>query len=188
MILTISGTPGAGKTTVAKILSKRLNLTHYYMGGIMRDLAKKKGMTLNEFNKLRDLGPEIDNFVDDYLIKAGKTQDNFIAEGRTAFHFIPNSIKLFLTVDPIVGAKRIQMDVFEKRNDSRNESVENDVSLQIEKLELRVNNDKKRYLKYYGIDMDDMSNYDFYFDTSSLTPEQTADKIIEFINKNKNKN
>ena len=48
MIITISGTPGSGKSTVAKIIVETLNAERIYVGGIRRELAREKGMTLQE--------------------------------------------------------------------------------------------------------------------------------------------
>jgi cytidylate kinase len=48
MIISIGGTHGSGKSTIAKMLAKKLNWPHYYMGGLRRETAKKKGLTLAE--------------------------------------------------------------------------------------------------------------------------------------------
>lgn len=184
MRITISGIPGSGKTTVAKELAKRLNLKHYYMGGIRRKLAKEKGMTLDEFNKLGEKDPYTDKIVDDYLVKLGKTEDNFIAEGRTAAYFIPNSIKIFMDVDLYVGAERILKDIHEKgKQEERNEIAAQNIEEEVKRLEDRINSDKLRYKKYYNIDIFDRKMYDIWIDTSYMTSNQVIDKILEEIRK-----
>lgn len=179
MIITISGFPGSGKSTVAKILEKKLNLKRYYMGGLRREAARKRGMTLEELNKLGETDPSTDKIVDDLLVKLGKTEDNFIAEGRTAFYFIPNSIKFFLDIDLKEGARR----TFEekKKGSDRNELITTSVEEELELHKERIENDRKRYEKYYGFDCYDKKNYDFVIDTTNLTPEQVAEKMIEFV-------
>ena len=52
MKLTLSGKPGSGKSVVADILAEKLNLKRYSVGNYRREMAKKRGMTLAEFNKL----------------------------------------------------------------------------------------------------------------------------------------
>ncbi len=184
MIITISGHPGSGKTTVAKMLIDSLKLKHYYMGGIRRQIAKERGMTIEEFNKLGETDPSTDKVVDDFLVKLGKEEDNFIAEGRTAAYFIPNSIKIFMDVDMRVGAERILKDLTEKGMQGvRNEKIGLGVDDQERLLRERVESDRLRYQKYYGIDITDKSRYDLWVDTSDMTPEQVADKIIAFVKK-----
>jgi len=41
MRITISGTPGSGKTVVGKYLSKKLNLKYYGIGELMREFASQ---------------------------------------------------------------------------------------------------------------------------------------------------
>ncbi|MBW2972557.1 cytidylate kinase family protein [Candidatus Woesearchaeota archaeon] len=183
MIITISGMPGSGKTTVARMLSERLKLKHYYMGGIRRKVAEERGITLNELNALGEKDPESDRLVDDMLVKLGKTEDNFIAEGRTASHFIPHSIKLFIAVDIKEGARRIRDDVKLKGN-KRNEEIRENISEMVALLDKRIASDKVRYKKYYNIDIFDPEMYDLWIDTTDMTPEQVVDQILAYIEEN----
>jgi cytidylate kinase len=184
MIITISGTPGSGKTTAANVIAERLKLAHYYMGGIRRKVAKDRGMTIDEFNKLGEKDPSTDKLVDDYLINLGRTEDNFIAEGRTAAHFIPNSIKIFMDVDLKVGAERILKDLTEKGNAGvRNESAAASIDEQARLLKHRLESDRRRYMKYYSFDFLDKKLYDLWLDTSHLTPEQVIEQIVSFVKK-----
>ena len=73
------------------------------MGQIMRDMALEKGMTLPEFRKLCDIDPSFDNKVDDYVIKLSQEEKTFVIESRTAWHFIPQSIKVFLKKSKWLG-------------------------------------------------------------------------------------
>jgi len=68
-IITISGTPGSGKSTVAKIIQKELDAERIYVGGIRREIARKKGMTLQELNVYAQTHPETDVDVDKYVRK-----------------------------------------------------------------------------------------------------------------------
>jgi cytidylate kinase len=182
MIITISGIPGSGKTTVATILSEKLGFKHYYMGGIRRNVAKERGMTVDEFNKLGEKDPSTDRLVDDELVRLGKEEDNFIAEGRTAAYFIPNSIKVFLDVDLRVGAERILKDLMHKKTkEQRNEAEGKNIDEQVVLLNKRTKSDKKRYLKYYKVDMFDKKMYDLWIDTTKLSPQEVVERILEFI-------
>ena len=181
MIITISGLPGSGKSTVAKILSEKLGYKRYYMGEMRREAARKRGMTIEEFNKLGEKDFATDKTVDDLLVKIGKEVDNIVVEGRTAFHFIPNSIKIFLDVDLKEGARRIFEE--KRKSNERNEKPTASVEEELALIKERMESDEKRYMKYYGFKTYDKKNYDLVIDTTKLTPEQAAEKILEFVKK-----
>ena len=92
MIISLSGNPGSGKSTVAKRLAADLGFERFYIGRMRREVARKKGMTLAEFNKWGEEGNDADAEFERYVEELGKTKDNFIIESRTAFHFIPHFI------------------------------------------------------------------------------------------------
>jgi len=171
MRITISGYPGSGKSTVAKWLAKRLKLKYYGAGKMRREIAKEKGMSLAEFNKLGEKADWTDRMVDDFQKKLAK-KDNFIADGRLSWHFIPNSIKIFLKVDPKIGAKRIFK---EKRAEERYSSVEDE----IKSLKERLKSDVRRYKKHYGLsNIYALKNYDIIIDTSDM-PISEMNRAVE---------
>ncbi|NUM42573.1 MAG: AAA family ATPase, partial [Leptospiraceae bacterium] len=98
MIISISGAHGSGKSTVAQMLAKKLFWPRYYIGGLRREAAKKRGLTLAEYNALGETDPTTDTEVDEYQRQLGLSSDNFIIEGRTSWYFIPHSFKVYLDV------------------------------------------------------------------------------------------
>ena len=66
MIISISGNHGSGKSTVAKKLAEHLSWPRYYMGGLRREAAARRGMSLGEYNKLGESDPRTDLEVDEY--------------------------------------------------------------------------------------------------------------------------
>ena len=172
MIVSISGKPGSGKSTVAKRLAKEFNLKRYYIGGIRRRMAKERGLTLEEFNKLGEKEDFTDKEVDQYQKKLGETENNFVIEGRTSCLFIPHSIKIFLEVSPQEGAKRIWSDL-QKKGDERNEGRNlNSLEDVLHSSRARMKSDRARYLKWYQQDPFDQSHYDCIIDTTGLSMEE----------------
>ncbi|MEK7073601.1 MAG: (d)CMP kinase [Patescibacteria group bacterium] len=173
MIITVSGLPGSGKSTVAKLLANRLGYRFFSMGDLRGKAALERGLTIDEFNALPE---NTDTIVDDYQKKLGETEDNLVIDGRISWHFIPTSFKVFLNVNPQVGAARIFAG---KRGENRADEPEyRDVAHVRETLASRVTSDAERYKKHYGIDFGDRAVYDLVIDTSFQTPEETAEAIL----------
>ena len=178
MIITIGGTLGSGKSTVAKLLSKKINYRHYSSGDFMRGLAEERKISLLELSKIAEKDKSIDLEIDERQIQLGRKEDNFVIDGRLSFHFIPDSIKIFLDASFEERAKRILADKIRKEHNVDLESTK-------AKMKTREESEKKRYKEYYNIDINDQNHYDLIIDTSNLTPEEVVNKILEFI-KNKN--
>lgn len=188
MILTISGTPGSGKSTIAKILAEKLPAERIYVGGIRRELARKKGMTLVELNEYAQTHPETDVDVDEKAAADARTLEKekkfVIVEGRTQFHFLPESVKLFITVDPEEGAKRIWNDLqHQDLQQQRNEGKITSLAEMKKSLQERFDNDQRRYKKYYKLDITDRSQYDLVIDTTKITAPQAVETILKFLEK-----
>ena len=179
MIITISGALGSGKSTVAKILVQKFNLKHYSTGDFMREIANKRGITLLELSKLAETDRSIDKELDNYQIQLGKDEDNFIIDARLGWHFIPNSIKIFLDVTDEEAAKRIFK---EGRTD---EKYNTDLNATLENIKNRRASEIKRYLDYYNLNYYDHNNYDLVVDTTEIPAEEVAEKIIKFIEEKK---
>ena len=142
-------------------------------------MAKEKGITLNELDKLGEESDFSDRPVEDYVEKLGKTEDNIVIESRTAFHFIPSSIKIFIDVSLEEGAKRIMSD--EKSNLTRNEHLYKNIEEAKKKIKERMESDEKRYKKYYGIEPYDPKNFDFVVDSTNISKDQVLSRVLGYI-------
>jgi len=181
MVVSFNGQEGSGKSTIAKMVAEKLSFPRYYMGQIFRDMAVKKGMDLPEFRKLCDTDPDFDKKVDDYVIKLSQEQNNFVIESRTAWHFIPDSLKIYLKVDPDVAAERI-FKALSKEHNRGNEDANLDTVENIQKSILRRRKeDSERYFSLYGIHQDNEKNYDLIVNTNKLTIEEVFSAVMKFI-------
>jgi cytidylate kinase len=175
MIITISGMPGSGKSTVAKLIASKLGMKYYSVGDFMREIAVQRNMSLIDLSKLAETDRRIDEQLDDRQIRM-RTEDNFVIDSRLGFHFMPNSTKIFLKVDIKNEAKRI---FSQKRKEEHADTLEEIESM----IKRRIQSEKLRYNQYYNIDIYDMANYDLVIDTSNISAEQVADKIVKKIRK-----
>ncbi len=177
MKITLSGALGSGKSTVAKLVAQKLDLNHYSTGDFMREIALKRKVTLLELGKLAETDPSVDKELDQRQISLGKEEDNFIIDARLGWHFIPDSIKVFLNVADREAARRI---FAEKRKDEKYNIT---LKATLKNIKQREESEIKRYQQYYGINYFDLKNYDLVIDTTKLTAEKVAEKIIKFVRK-----
>ncbi len=168
--ISLAGDLGSGKTTVAKILKEKMNAEIISAGVIYRRIAKSLNMTVEQFNINNEKDKQYDTLVDDMLKSYDDKEGNYIFDSRLAFHFVPSAVSFYLKADHDVAAHR----VFDaNRTDERFCTVE-----ETEKsLESRRASEKRRYLDYYGVDILDMTNYDFVIDTTNICPEKVAELI-----------
>jgi CMP/dCMP kinase len=180
MIISINGNNGSGKSTCAKKIAEKLNWPYYGMGNLRRQKAKERGLTLEEYNELGENDPATDLEVDEYQAQLGKEADNFIIDGRTSWRFIPHSLKIFLDIDELEGAKRIFHSLKEakERNEGKNLNTLEAVLASSRK---RVKSDNYRYKKYFNIEVYDKKNYDFVVDTTNMNAEEVFETVMKYI-------
>ena len=170
--ITISGLPGTGKTTVARLLEHRLGLKYVYVGEIFRRLAKKYHMTLEEFGAYCEHHREIDEELDAYQLELLR-KGNVVLEGRLAGWLayrnqIP-AVKILLDAPLEVRAGRI---VNRERGD---------VEKRKQEIVKRERSEAKRYKTYYGVDVSDTSIYDLRIDSSDKPPETIVALILRHL-------
>jgi predicted cytidylate kinase len=167
--ITVSGNPGSGKSTVAKILEKKIGIKYVYSGMIFREMAKKYNMSLEDFGKYCEENSIIDKELDDKQIEILR-KGNVILEGRLAgwlahLYNIP-AFKVAVIADLETRAQRII-----KREKGSVEKRKKEI-LERERSEVL------RYKNYYDINLKDTSIYDLVIDSGDKTPEEIVDIII----------
>lgn len=187
MIITISGVPGSGKTSVGKLIAKNLGMNFYSVGDLRGKMAVERGMTIDQLNALGEKEAFTDTDADNYQGALGGKEDQFVIEGRLSWHFIPHSFKVLLLCDPKEAARRIfsvkqnQTEKADRHDEPEYDSLEHTE----QSVAKRTASDVLRYQKYYGIDYRDPSQYDLVIDTTQMPgPEVTTQKILESLPKN----
>ena len=172
MLITISGTPGSGKTTVARILARALGVEHVYAGDFFRREAESRGLSLAAFNALAEADHSIDRALDEQMIEHAR-RGGSVLEGRLAGFFARqeglDALKVYLTADDAVRARRVA----EREGSDWRELVEANRA--------RQTSDAKRYQEIYGFDLADISIYDLVLDTDARTPDDLAAQILEAV-------
>ena len=168
MLITISGTPGSGKTTVARLLSRRLGLPHIYAGDLYRHEAAARGVSLEDFNRLSERDHSIDRQLDAQMAEHAR-RGNVILEGRLAAFVTReqgvDALKVFLAASDEVRAQRVAQ---REGKDWRHV---------LEQNRTRQRSDAQRYRDIYGFDLNDVSIYDLVLHSDAQTPDALADQI-----------
>ncbi len=168
-IVTISGLAGTGKSTVAKLLAKKINYTRINSGDIARKIAQEAGMDLICFGKQNLHSSKIDTMIDKKTLEYAQKK-HMLLEGRlTGWVVYQNKIpalKIWLTAPLNTRARRIM-----RREKSSFKSTIAHISRR-DALVIRA------YKKHYGIDLNDTSIYDIVINCDRLTPKQIVDLIL----------
>src|SRR5437016_13195603 len=81
VLTTISGLPGSGKTTVARLVAQELGLEHVYAGDLFRRQGEAAGLTLEEYARRAETDLSIDRRLDDAM-RARARRGHVVAGGR----------------------------------------------------------------------------------------------------------
>ena len=169
-IVTLSGDIGGGKSSVARILTAALGFKLISAGGLQREIAASMGLTTLQLNEWSAKDRSVDDKIDSRTKTLGEASDHIIVDSRLAWHFIPDAYKVFLSVDPSVGAER----VFEA---SRSDESHGSLVEALENNRSRTRLESERYRTLYGIELRDYRNYDLVVDTSFASPAEVAATI-----------
>lgn len=196
-IITISGEPASGKSTLVKKMGEKYRKMGYSVhiiitGHIFRDRVKKEYLRMYPDRTDANLADiqvdetfaekrtEIDTAIDEWVAQFGneinsreRPNDVYIIDSRLAWHNIPESYAVRLTVDERIAGQRVFNDQTRGSEDSYDTIEE-----AIEKTRQRKLGEIERYKKRYDVDLADTKNYDLIIDSSHLKPEQLAEMII----------
>ncbi len=174
-IITIAGDLGSGKSSNADKVAAILGYSRFSSGDFARAVAKRHKMTIEELNLHAEEHPDIDYEIDDEVRRTGK-QENLVIDSRTAFHWIPESFKVYLKLDPQLAAARIFEQMLQGQRISQHaESVDDMYKKTIE----RRDSERKRYLTLYNFDSTDTTVFDLVIDTATAPLEKVSERIIE---------
>jgi len=173
--ISITGDLGSGKSTVCRYLNEKYGFTIYSIGVIQRTLAGKYNMSTYDFNKYMEAHPEIDEEIDNNLAAIGRQDEVMVLDSRMAWHFVPDSFKVYLSVNIDTAVKRV---IGDHRGSVECYSGPEDAKC---KLLARKYSENLRYKNKYNVDCTDLSNFDLVIDTSDITPQEVADIIISQI-------
>ena len=161
-IITIAGSIGSGKSSTAKAIANALGYQHFSSGDLFRKIASERNLSIEAMNQL-SLGErqEIDQKVDGMLRDLG-SGSNLVIDSRLAFHWIPDSFKIFLYVDPETAAERIFEQILGEGRVSQDGSSAEEIKVA---TLTRAKQETSRYQTLYGVSIYDVTQFDAMFHT-----------------------
>lgn len=176
-IITITGDHASGQGTLSNNLQIKLGYEIYRNGQYVRKLAAEKGMSIVDFQIYLNEHPDLDRTIERSAQEYASTRNNLIIDAKLGWYAIPDSFKIYLKVDIEVAAKR----AFE---DASRKNIEPFASLEEakDKILYRHKEETNRWQEEYGVNRDDMSNYDLVVDTTNLTPKEVCDTVLTAYN------
>lgn len=172
VIVTISGLPGSGTSTAARLLSVKTGMKLENSGDVFRKLASEHGVSLEEFGDLAEGDPSHDRELDARMLSLA--EPGTILEGRLTGHLLHReeipSFKVWIEAPLEVRIGRIA---------GREGVGEGELR---DKVIKREKSEYKRYREYYDIDLGDSSIYDMVISSERNSPEEIVEKIMEAAN------
>ena len=166
LLITVSGPPGCGATTLCNRLSAAMDCPYVSGGDIFRELAEENDISLNQQIAEADTSDSIDRALDDRLQsiaeKWGAADKPFILESRLAGWLAGEHADLRLWLD---APEAVRLD----RIDGR---VETEAEMRVREV-----SEAGRYQSYYDIDVDDREFYDLQINTARWDKEGVFDLV-----------
>jgi len=170
LVIAVSGLPGSGKTTLAKLLAESLGLRYVSLGMIFREIAKEKGLSIEELSKLAERDASIDYLID------GKAKE----EARKGCVVVDGHISAWVLKDlahlriVVTAPLSVRVDRIASRDGKS-------VDEAMREVKLREDSERRRYMKFYGIDIDDLSKADLVINTEKFGINETLEIALKAV-------
>lgn len=173
-MICISGNIAVGKTEVAALIAKDLGYGLYKASESFRSLARENNMDLVTFNDYVKSNPDIDRNIEAKTKEVIDSNTHMIIDARLGFFLEPKAFRVYMIADEAVAADRLFKAAVTRGKEEEYSSIEQ----AREAIRIREASEQERYLKLYNVDIHNMDNYDYVIDTTDLTAEIVASKII----------
>ncbi|MFB6126149.1 MAG: (d)CMP kinase [Halolamina sp.] len=155
LLVTVSGPPGCGASTLCTQLSEAIGCPYISGGDIFREMADERGLSLTELTAEAQASESLDRALDRRLRAIAEewaaANKACVLESRLAGWLAGNRADLRVWLDAPEGARM-------ERIDGRTETVA--------EMRVREASEATRYRAYYEVDIDDREFYDLQVNTA----------------------
>lgn len=174
-IITIAGAPGAGKSSTAKLVAEELGYRHFSSGDLFRQIAKERGLTIEQINEAAETDSSVDHDVDEHLRSLGN-EEKIVIDSRLAYHWIPDSYKVYLALDMQDAVRR----TFEQiKSEGRESQSADSLETLLAATQSRKEMERSRYQSLYNIDLADLTPFDLIVNTAEHDLKGVAQIILD---------
>lgn len=177
-VICVAGFAAVGKSTVGKLVAKKMKLKYISGGDALKAVAREMGFNPTgtgwwetpkglQFLSMRSKDPQFDKKVDKKLLQICRAGGYVVDSWVMPWLFQGKAFKVWLTADEKMRARRM--------------AERSKISL-IKASKLLKNRDRKSskiYRRLYGIKLgEDYSPFHLIIDTTGMKPEQVAEVIV----------
>jgi cytidylate kinase len=169
VLITLSGLPGSGTSTVARTVAARLELDHLDGGSVFRTLASERGVSLAEFARIAEADDAIDRALDDRLVERAREGDVLLESrlaGWLATRAELGALRVWIHCDEVERARRVGARDGHDPDEALATNQEREAS------------ERLRYQDFYGIDLLDLSIYDLVVDSTATAPDAIVEQVV----------
>jgi cytidylate kinase len=168
LTIAVSGLHGSGRTTHAKRLAESLGLRYLSSGMVFRQVAREKGLSLEEMSRIAEDDPEFDKMIDKRT-KEESGRGGIVVDATLAGWMIEDPDLSIYLMAPF----RARVDRIARREGLSLEEAERETRI-------REESERQRFIRYYGVNVNELSIYDVVLNTELFNPDGTA-RILKKI-------
>ncbi len=170
MKIVISGPPGSGKTTQARLIAEHFGLKYFSAGRVFREIALRRGVGIDELSLIASRDPGIDMEVDRRTCEAAQ-KDNIVIDAHLGAWIVGDlvDIRIYVTAPFALRVLRI----------AARDNIP--VERAFRETLVRETSQRKRFMEFYGIDISDLSIFDIVINTKNIDARRAFEILKKTI-------
>jgi len=172
--ITVSGHPGSGTSTLVQGLADRFGWTTLNGGDIFRSEAKRRGLSLHDFELLCKDDESVDRSLDILL------QERMV--GDASLHVVESRLAGWWAHRQAIDCLRIWLDVTPEERARRvvtREGLTHEEALAANQL--RIELDGARFERMYGLAPEDPTPYTHIIEASTLSAHDILEQVASLL-------